>query len=294
VSRYLIDHKGKIWSHPAEGLGAALGYPNPDFDIWAYAIRNLGAVEVVCAADGLTVTMRTATAHAKAIHGAQQLLSTLEPQPVKLRYEIGTWIEETYDNPQQAAGRIESALHDAATTPNRVAFMSSPRKLAPLSEHRLNRIETADEKLGLMFKKWRLSQGRFDPETAAFLVRFGLFERTAVVTEKDTSGELVIEHVGAAFKLYTRYDDAWPLTASGNKLADQPDPDYGRWVDRTYRGVLDERQPRFEYVDAVIQARGAEPYRSRYDRLLLPWQDKQGARIVTGTSYQTAQTSAAH
>ena len=287
MKRYLIDHKGKVWSEPASGLGEALGYPDPDFDIWGYAIRNLGAVEIAVGDDDTTVTMRTATAHAEAIRVAGQVLPGLGEQPVRLRYEIGTWIEETCEDPHQAIGRMTSALADAAHQPRRVAFVSKMRRLTTLSESRLNKIETADERFSLLFKKWRMSQALFDPEMANFLVRFALIDRTAVVGES-TSGDLVFEHAGYGFKAYESYDKAWALHAQGMRIADQPDPDYGHWIDRTYRNVLNEAQPRFEYVDAVIQARSAEPYRSRYDRLILPWRDHSGGRMLTGTSYQTS------
>lgn len=287
MKRYLVDHKGQVWTHPAQGLGEALGYPQPDFDMWAYAIRNLGAVEIAADEDGATVTMRTATAHSEAIRGAQRVLATLGSVPIKLRYEIGTWIEESYEHPAQAAAGMLGALETAAAIPNRMAFVSKSRKLNVLSEQRLNRIETVEERLGLVFKKWRLSQGRFDPEMASFLVRFGLFDRTAVVVESKDDAGLVFEHSGTGFNLYDTFDKSWNFRAQGARLVDQPDPDYGRWIDRTYRGVLDENQPRFEHVDAVIQARGGEPYRSRYDRLLLPWRTTSGTRVVTGTSYHS-------
>jgi len=288
VKRYLIDHKGKVWSEPASGLGEALGYPDPDFDIWGYAIRNLGAVEIAVGDDDTTVTMRTATAHAEAIRVAGQVLPGLGVHPVRLRYEIGTWIEETCEDAHQAIGRMTSALADAAHQPRRVAFVSKMRRLTTLSESRLNKIETADERFSLLFKKWRMSQALFDPEMPNFLVRFGLIDRTVVVAESAANGELVFEHAGFGFKAYDSYDKTWTFRLQGKPFSDQPDPDYGHWVDRTYRSVLDEAQPRFEFVDAVIQARSAEPYRSRYDRLILPWRNDTGARLLTGISYQTA------
>lgn len=287
VSRYLIDPQGTVWTHPAHGLGEALGYPEPDFDVWSYAVRNLGAVEITVGPEETVVSMRTATAHARAVAAAERFLAeNLGPQPVRLRYEIGTWIEETCEDPQQAVGRLATALADAAAESRRVAFAAKSRRLEMLAEYRLNRIETAEERFSLVFKKWRLARGVFDSDTASFFIRFGIFDRTAIVSELSSNKELVFEHSGLAFKGYDTYDKSWNLMAPGRRISDQPDPEYGRWVDRAYRGVLNDSQPRFEHVDAVIQASGAEPYRSRYDRLLLPWQSLTGQRIVTGTSYQ--------
>lgn len=288
MRRFLIDRHGKVWAYPGDGLGEALGYPDPDFDVWSYAVRNLGAVEISVENGEIVVSMRSATAHADAVNAAERFLATLGDSPVRLRYEIGAWIEETYDGLHEAIGRMAGALAETARESRRIAFTAKSRKLDMLSEYRLNRIDTTEERLSLLFKKWRLSHGTFDAETASFLVRFGLLDRTAIVSEAAGDGSLVFEHWGTAFQAYETYDKSWSFAAPGVPIANQPDPEYGRWVDRTYRAVLDERRPRFEYVDAVIQARtaAAEPYRSRYDRLLLPWQSSTGRRIVTGTSYQ--------
>lgn len=287
MARYLVDPQGKVWAYPASGLAEALGYPDPDFDVWSYAVRNLGAVEIAVGPQETVVSMRTATADAKAVGGAERFLAEHPgPNPVRLRYEIGTWIEETCETPRQAIGRMATALADAARESRRIAFAAKARNVEMLAEYRLNKIETPEERFSLLFKKWRLTRGIFDSDTASFLVRFGLIDRTFVVGESPNDRSLVFEHVGLGFRAYDSYDEAWAFSTNGVPIANQPDPDYGRWIDRTYRNVLTAREPRFEYVDAVIQARGGEPYRSRYDRLLLPWQSVEGRGIVTGISYQ--------
>ena len=284
MRRYLIDRLGKLWTYPAPELGEAIGYPNPDFDAWSYAVRNLGAVEITVEPEETVVSMRSASAHAEAVSGAEKFLATLDGGPVRLRYEIGAWVEETCESPQDAIGRMARALADAGES-RRMAFAAKGRSLNALSEFRLNRIETPEERLSLLFKKWRLAQGRFDADMASFMVRFGLLDRTAVVSESNNDGSLVFEHWGTGFKAYDSVDKSWSFAAPGLPISNQPDPEYGRWIDRAYRGVLERSEPRFDYVDAVIQASKAEPYRSRYDRLLLPWRSSEGRRVLTGTSY---------
>src|SRR5882672_10843295 len=103
ATRRLIDQKGRVWTHPAPGLGEALGYPNPDFDLWNFAIRNLGAIEVALDGDGAVVTLRTATAHAQAVKATEDFLATLDGMPVRLRYDIGAWVEENCTDAREAA-----------------------------------------------------------------------------------------------------------------------------------------------------------------------------------------------
>jgi hypothetical protein len=289
VNRYLIDHKGTVWTYPAEGLGEAHGYPQPDFDIWSYAIRNLGAVEVAVGSDLTTVTMRSATAKATAVEVAEKFLTTLNSNPVRLRYEIGSWIEETCENPEQAAGRMANALAESVRDSHRIAFSAKARNLEMLGELRLNRLESNEERLGLIYKKWRLSNGLFDAETPYFLVRFGLIDRAVIANEAQSSRELVFSHAGVGLNLYDKHDSAraWSFAVVGSRVEDQPDPDYGRWVAQTYRSVLSENRPRFDFIDAVVQPPAVEPYRTRYDRLLLPWHQASGERLVTAVSFKT-------
>ena len=295
MGRYLIDHEGRVWSEPGNGLGETLGYPDPDFDAWSYAIRNLGAVEITVEANLTTVAMRSATAKASAVARAEAFLATLPPTPVRLRYEIGTWVEETCETPEHAVDRLANALVDSMRESRRVAFSAKARKLDLLGDIRLNRLESNEERLGLVFKKWRLSHGTFDNETPNFLIRFGLIDRAVIANQSDSSGAIVFSHAGSGLNLYDNHDKAraWAFAVVGARVEDQPDPDYGRWVAQTYRSVLSENRPRFDFIDAVVQPPNAEPYRTRYDRLLLPWRMPSGERVVTAVSFKTPTMMAA-
>lgn len=48
---YLIDPDGSWWRWPSPVLSARLGYEEPDFDLAAYAARNLGYVWIVLESD---------------------------------------------------------------------------------------------------------------------------------------------------------------------------------------------------------------------------------------------------
>jgi hypothetical protein len=282
--RLIVDSDGSVWSAYDEKLLERWGYPDPDFDLPSFAVRNLGAIDVRLDESTINVSFRWLTVKPEALTAVMELLPRLPPHEVKIRCEAGTWVEETFGTAAEAAEWIKAndILSRGGVGRN---MLTKPRHLRALSERPLAKIEEPDDRLALMFKKWRLAHGRFDGDTATFLVRFGLIDRTLVVSESDSNRELFFEHVGAGFALYENTDDSWIYRAQGLRVTDQLDPDFGRWIDHTYHDVLDVGTPRFDYVDTVIQARGAEPYRFCYDRLLLPWQNGEGRRVITGTSY---------
>lgn len=282
--RLIVDGDGSVWSAYDETLPARWGYPDPDFDLPSFAVRNLGAIDVHVEATQTTVSFRWQTVRQEAMAAALELLGRLPEREIVIRSEVGTWTEETFATLDQATEWIKanSVLLRGGAGRN---MLTKPRQLRSLSERPLGKIEEPDDRLALVFKKWRLSQGKFDSNTATFLVNFGLLERTLVVSESASNHELFFEHIGSAFALYESSDQSWIFRAQGLRVADQLDRDFGRWIDRTYHDVLDERQPRFDYVDTVIQAQGAEPYRFCYDRLLLPWESPEGMRLISGTSY---------
>jgi hypothetical protein len=284
LSRYLIDKQGEILPAFDEGLVEKFGYPLPDFDLPSYAVRNLGAVDVEIRAEHTDVRFRWLTVSAAALEAVARLLLQPAVTRVTIYCESHQWMEYHFETGAQAAGWIEANGEQGRATSTR-NILTTARQLQSLSDRSLSRIEDSDDRLALIFKKWRLTHGRFNPDMVSFLLRFGLLDRTVVAAEAAESRELVFEHSGAAFTLYDSCDKAWNLRAQGARVSDQPDTEYGRWIERTYRSVLDRNEPRFESVDAVVQGRTAEPYRFCYDRLVLPWHDERGARLITGTSY---------
>lgn len=282
--RLIIDGDGSVWSAYDEALVARWGYPDPDFDLPSFAVRNLGAVDVVVDADTVTLRLRWLTLKPDALAGAAQVLLRFNTHRVIVACEADGWTEQTFPAPEAAIEWLYAHSGQARGADAR-SIQTSPRQLKTLSDRSLSRVEESEDKLALLFKKWRLARGTFSADMVEMLVRFGLIDRTIIVTESSSDKSLVFEHVGAGFQLYEKSDSTWNMRAQGLRVTDQLDPEFGRWVDRTYRDVIEQSQPRFDFVDAVIQARGSEPYRWDYDRLLLPWHSGDGVRVVTGVSF---------
>jgi hypothetical protein len=282
--RLIVDGDGSVWSAYDDALLQRWGYPDPDFDLPSFAVRNLGAIDVSVNDNGIAVHFRWLTVKADALSGAIQLLEQLPPRSVTLRCEADGSSEQNFIDPTEAVAWIQSNRTLWIGTGAR-SVVTSPRKLNALSSRSLSRIEAADDSLALMFKKWRLSHGRFSEDVVNFLVRYNLLER-AVITRQNPGSDVVFEHVGSGITLYDRSNPDWTYMIAGKPVVAQPDKEYGRWVAGIFHDVTERREPAFDHVDAVVRDdRGAG--RFRYDRLLLPWESGGDSRLVTSLSFKT-------
>jgi hypothetical protein len=294
MPRYLIDSAGRVWDPFDEQLLAVLGDADPDYDILAYAVRNLGAVDVNVRDQVATLRFRWLTVSRGALASLTRMLITLPVDAVVIHSETKLWNEHRFLNTAEAIEWLEAAQEggsDISKAINRQEkshhLVATPRTLKSIGDRPLSRLEEADDHFSFFFKKWRLAQKKFSTDITEALVRFGDLDRSVVAREQSSNSTLVFEHVGSRITLYNRSDDAWTFRFSGRPVTEQPDPEYGRYTDRVFRQVLDSAEPRFDHIDAVVSdGRGAQ--RFQYDRLLLPWQLNSGERVLTSLSFKTS------
>lgn len=294
--RFIVDHTGQVWDPYDERFLVAIGDRDPDYDIVRYAVRHLGYVEVDLRDQGepgsppdgaTTLRFRELTASPRALAEASRLLASLPERTVIITRESDRWETLSFAGPAQAFEWLEARqlLRHSIGSFRDVAIV--PRDVRLLAERRLTaKVEQTDDKLALMFKKWRMTGGEFREDIPEFLVRCDLLDRSVIAQEGD-DGQIVCEYIGADLNMYGDRDTAWQFEIIGRPVADQPDRNYGLYVEQTFREALQRNVPAFDHVDAVI--RGADQaHRSRYDRLVLPWRGKSGQRVVTTLSYKTA------
>jgi hypothetical protein len=94
---------------------------------------------------------------------------------------------------------------------------------------------------------------------------------------------LTIIDLGSGFDSYSK---TWQENAVGLPVEEQPDYEYGRWVQSIYRAVLETRQPRLDDIDATIRRPHLnDKVRICYRRLILPFREgKHGTTRLIGAS----------
>lgn len=285
MGRFLIDKNGDVTPAYEEGLEAKFGYPMPDFDLPSFAVRNFGAIDLEIGDATIIVRFRWLTVTPAAIDMLLQTLLRNNPGVgVTIHAEMETWIEQGFSSPEQAAAWIVANRELWVGSGSR-NVITTPRSLKALSDRPLSQIDNHDDRLSLMFKKWRLVHGTFSSDMAEFLVRFSLLDRT-VITFQRPEGDPAFEYVGSGVTIWEGANPEWTYTVAGRPMIDQPDPEFGKWSANIYANVMQQGQPTFDHVDAVVR-HGKGTGRFRYDRLLLPWLSSSGTRLVTGLSFKT-------
>lgn len=287
MPRYLIDSQGRVWDPFDDHLLVTLGDPDPDYDLVSYAVRNLGFVDVLVGDEvaGTTIRVRELAVTAPALFAASALVARVSVGPVTIISGTDSWSERHFEAADDAVAWLQERTNaDVLSTGfSDIAVVS--QDIARLSNRRLNALEQNDDRLALLFKKWRISSGRFSYDTTQFMVNFGLLDRTALARPTD-GGALVWHHLGSRLNVYERDDKVWHLTFVGRPVDQQNDPNYGAFIQKAFQQTIASGEPRLDHIDAVVRNRHGA-HRTRYDRLILPWEANDGQKVISTLSYKT-------
>ena len=270
----LIDDEGEVWFTAAPELHRRFAHSQSDFNLPAHTVCNLGFVLVRAQKSSMHVSLRPSLVAPAALAALFYHLSEAAPERVLLSYPSAGWRHEVLRSAHEAIYRVEDLVAEAS------AWRPSSRYLE--QRHPLTlRYHSGLQRLAPMLAVWQLTAGRIPGKLTELLSTVGLLQRTVVLRNPGGTDRLIFEHRGSAFLFY---QSPWNLEAIGRDMEDQPDRHYATMTARAYRSVLADDEPRFDAVDAVITTPGREVRRSRYDRLILPWRDSNGARFATGVS----------
>ena len=259
----LIDDAGGFWPLGSPQLRKQLGAA-ADLDVDAYAVRNLGFVRVKHLPRVLVLTLRPELLSLASFEALCMLLAGLEPSRIALDRPEGTAGVLLFTSVEDALERLR--LRSRWLPPEAAVFFSEKLHVSRLDMPQRSALRSR-------LADWKRRKGQFASDWMAT----ERFPARSIVTSHER-GRAVVEHFGPGYQVY---DPCWTLLAVGNDLELQPDLAYGERSAVGYHEVSRSCRPRLELVDAVIQAPGRLPRRSRYERLLLPW--KCGGRTLVST-----------
>jgi hypothetical protein len=275
AQQHLIDAQGKWWLWPSSALNEQFGYPEPDFDLCGYAIRNLGCVSVVLEHRIILLQYRPAMTGVRARASLTSFLNGAgAAAQVIIVFYLGGWTKEFLRSGRDAAIRIGQIDLAAQSETRRTPFIMAPRRFEEL-------LDGPRKALSEIIDLWRDSEHRLQP-WAGEVVAKAVGGRGLVVAANTDGSRLIIRHCGDGFGFYQ--DRRFYAQAIGRDVTEQPDAAYGIWLAETYREILTEMRPQLADVDAIVRQPGGEPHRSRYRRLILPWRDTDNQPVLTVTS----------
>ena len=106
---FLIDEQGRLCEDLPEVVEALLDYPDADFDIADYAMRNIGWIQIsLNQPEGrIAAKFRSLTVSFGAISALYALLSNSDWKDIRFEYDLFGWMTEAY----QDNGKACTALH---------------------------------------------------------------------------------------------------------------------------------------------------------------------------------------
>jgi hypothetical protein len=261
----ILDDHGRTWDARSPGLRSFLHCSLPDFDFLTYLVENLGFVAITkIAPNAARIRFRPETASQTSVAAALYCLA-----------DMG--IERTViSHPDQFVEKLMPSL--AQTIAYIAEQIASSQQLSSAFTSRelpLEALANTNEALSSLFAQWIDSKQIYDSTTLADVLPESLRARFILVEPVD--GRLTITEVGSGFEIY---GETWRKNAPGLPMEEQPDYDYGQWVQGIYRRVQEMRLPRLDEVDAMIRRPDRnDSMHCHYRRLILPFTCKGNGRI---------------
>jgi hypothetical protein len=254
----ILDDHGRGWDAQSPTLRSFLHCPLPDFDFLAYLIENLGFVAVTkVTPNAARIRFRPEMASQVSIAAALYRVADMGLDRVIISHP-DKLIDRLFPNLAQAVAYIAEQLAARHQQPS-AAFRSRERPVEMLAN--------TDGVLSSLLGQWIDANQVYDSMTLANTLIEQLHARFMVVEPVDD--RLTIVDVGSGFESFGK---TWQENARGLPIEEQPDYDYGQWVQGMFRAVQKTREPRLDEVDATIR----RPHRNdrvrvRYRRLILPF-----------------------
>jgi hypothetical protein len=269
--QYVIDNEGRVWTAGSRELHRHFGYPQPDFDLVDYAVRNFGCIHVRMHGTAMRIRLSPGAIGQKAVAATARMMIDDPCDRYVFEFGMTSPYLEIVSNLNDALARLE-AFRDVVELRCGSIVVGEELSLGRLRHPKRRQLRD-------LIKEWKSRRGFLTRDLLAPFQAPGLVGRT--IMTRIARGGARVEYFGPRLDVY---EPGWSLSVVGRYLCEQPDPEYGESSARGYEEVALAERPRLELVDAVIRTPGRRPLRSRYERLLLPWKAADGATFVSGAS----------
>jgi hypothetical protein len=255
----VLDDHGRSWDARSPALRRFLRCPLPDFDFLTYLIDNLGFVAVTkINPHAVRIQMRPETASQTSLAAALYYIADLELKYITISHSGEAHVHRLFHSVAQAVAYMAEQIA--------ASYQHGPSTLVS-RERPIDLLVNAEGPLASLLSHW-ISCGHVYDSTALASTLAGVLRQRFMVVEP-TDDRLTIVDVGAGFD---SFGPAWRGKARGLRIEDQPDYDYGCWVEGMFRHVRDTDMPRLDDVDATIRRPDRnDSFRIRYRRLILPF-----------------------
>lgn len=265
----------------------ALGDPAPDYDGSLFAVKNLGFIKFQIFNGGIVeVELHPRNVELPALLAVQQQIHSSRCKLFRIKHFDTEWHSEITSSAEHAITRLSEMCAPAVSPPP----VNSKYVVQPQDYSKLFMSE--DTPLRRLAQKWQMSFGYFNESVIPFAIKHRLLSRTVIAGVSRRSASPVFRFIGDGFSWMS---DDYQFFGIGQQIENLPDKDYGAWLAEYYKSVAATGQPRYDVVTATIEKSppASEAYRTRYERLLLPWKTPSEETFVSLCSRVLAGPSSA-
>ena len=271
----LVTAEGEWVLEDSAEFRSALDDPDPDYDGSSFAVKNLGFIKFQILDNSIIeIELHPQNVELPALLAVQQQILTSQVKLFRIKHFDLYWESEILCSAELAVARLAELCSPKFAPAVKDKFLVEPQDYSKL-------FESDEGPLQLLAQKWRMSFGHFDPSVISFAIKQELLSRLIIVGVKPRGREPIFRFIGDGHTNWL--DGNYHLHAIGDKVENQPDKNYGRWVSQFYSSVAGTGQPRYDYVTAAIE-RPPGTYTTHYERLLLPWKTPSDEVLVTLSS----------
>ena len=273
----LVTAAGRWVLPDSEEFLSELGDANPDYDAPGFAVRNLGFIKFLVLDHLVTeIELHPRNVDLRALAAVQAQLGKTGTNLFRIKYLDSEWRSEISPSAEHTATRLRELCAATAS----VVDPFSTERFQVEAQDCNTLMRDAENPLRLFAMKWRTSFGEFDPNLISFAIDNEMLASMVIVGVKvrPQAMDPVFRYIGTGHATWLDRDQHFRII--GQSLQNLPDKDYGAWLSEFYKNVAQTGQPRYDRVTASIQ-RQPSAYRTRYERLLLPWKTGTDEVLVT-------------
>lgn len=262
--RTLIGSAGD-WISEADAIDQ---FGSTDFD---EAIVRFGFVEVEILPVGHKIRLNPDTVTPAAEAALYfHLTETASPRVLASFVEAGEFVSVMCGSSLQAVAEVDRRVRwHRARRANR--FRNRARELSSLE---------AFPALARLLALHRMGSANIDPACWEEGVMSALKDRFLLAEYSVQHDKVYLRAIGHGF---SAFDSAWTSKSQGLEIDEQPDVQYGEWLQTCYRDVVKGNEPTTDDVEAVIFSRRFGYRRYAYRRLMLPFR-KRGKQLILSAS----------
>lgn len=266
--RWMFDDEGNVWPGAEEEWACRLASHMAPDQLRYYAITNLGFVSLEDAGGSTHIRLRKSKVSPVALASLLYYLSERPVQRTVVSVLNTDWEHEILGNAQNLYARLDQLSVEIFEEDNQRFLRQGVDldNLEPCESH------------AILYRHWK--SRRFEAHNMAELSS-DLFDGRFTVVSVRPSSELIIEHAGRGYGVYS---NSYLDRARGTRYQDEPDVVYGQWVARAHRRVHRTGEPILEDVDVMIGASRRVRRRACYRRIVLPFTGPLGEAFVVTAS----------